>query len=132
MWLPFVSPAVGCANHVPACQKTDCAALQVFQLNSVAATQEGSEVVLRVHDTGAGIDPALLPHIFDLFTQAKRSLARSEGDLGLGLALVKRLVELHGGRVEAFSTPGIGSEFVVRLPATTLQVLLHAPVSPDV
>ena len=88
--------------------------------------------MLRVHDTGAGIDPALLPHIFDLFTQAKRSLARSEGDLGLGLALVKRLVELHGGRVEAFSTPGIGSEFVVRLPATTLQVLLHAPVRPDV
>ncbi|RLS76220.1 MAG: ATP-binding protein [Planctomycetota bacterium] len=71
---------------------------------------------MRVRDTGVGISPALLPHIFDLFTQADRSLDRSQGGLGIGLALVQRLTELHGGKVEAFSTLGEGSEFVVRLP----------------
>jgi PAS domain S-box-containing protein len=74
-------------------------------------------VVLRIKDTGVGIKPELLPRVFDLFTQADRSLARSEGGLGIGLTLVKGLVELHGGTVEAFSEgPGKGSEFVVRLP----------------
>ncbi|MCY2989177.1 MAG: hybrid sensor histidine kinase/response regulator, partial [Planctomycetota bacterium] len=80
--------------------------------------QEGQECVLRVRDTGPGIAPALLPRIFDLFTQAKRSLDRSEGGLGIGLALVQQLTELHGGKVEATSTLGQGSEFVVRLPVT--------------
>jgi CheY-like chemotaxis protein len=75
-----------------------------------------SSVVIRVRDTGVGISPALLPHIFDLFTQADRSLDRSQGGLGIGLALVQQLTELHGGTVEAFSTLGEGSEFVVRLP----------------
>lgn len=80
--------------------------------------QEEDQVVLRVRDTGIGIAPDLLPHIFDLFTQADRSLDRSQGGLGIGLALVQRLVELHGGTVQAFSAgPGQGSEFVVRLPA---------------
>ncbi len=83
---------------------------------SVAVQQEGNEAVLRVRDTGVGIAPELLPHIFDLFTQAERSLDRSQGGLGIGLCLVQRLVEMHGGRVEAFSTLGQGSEFVVRLP----------------
>jgi PAS domain S-box-containing protein len=78
--------------------------------------QEGNAAVLRVQDTGVGIHPDLLPHIFDLFTQADRSLARSEGGLGIGLSLVRRLVELHGGTVEAHSLVGQGSEFVVRLP----------------
>ena len=73
-------------------------------------------VVIRVRDTGVGISPKLLPHVFDLFTQADRSLDRSQGGLGIGLALVQRLTELHGGKVEAFSTMGEGSEFVVRLP----------------
>ena len=72
--------------------------------------------MLRVRDTGPGIAPALLPRIFDLFTQAKRSLDRSQGGLGIGLALVQRLTELHGGTVEVYSTVGQGSEFVVRLP----------------
>ena len=64
-----------------------------------------------------GIGPDLLPHVFDLFTQGDRSLARSEGGLGLGLTLVKSLVEMHGGSVQALSDgPGKGSEFVVRLP----------------
>ena len=78
--------------------------------------QEGQECVLRVRDTGVGITPELLPRVFDLFTQAERSLDRSQGGLGIGLALVHRLTELHGGTVEAYSTFGKGSEFVIRLP----------------
>ena len=78
--------------------------------------QEGDECVLRVRDTGVGITPALLPCIFDLFTQAERSLDRSQGGLGIGLALVQQLTKLHGGKVEASSVLGQGSEFVVRLP----------------
>ena len=79
----------------------------------------GDECVLRVRDTGVGIAPELLPHIFDLFTQAERSLDRSQGGLGIGLALVQRIVEMHQGRVDARSTLGQGSEFVVRLPLMT-------------
>jgi PAS domain S-box-containing protein len=78
--------------------------------------QEGEEVVLRVRDTGVGIAPELVPRIFDLFTQAERSLDRSQGGLGIGLTLVHKLVELHGGKVEVVSVLGQGSEFVVRLP----------------
>jgi PAS domain S-box-containing protein len=78
--------------------------------------QEGGEALLRVRDTGVGIAPEVLPRIFDLFTQAERSLDRSQGGLGIGLALVRRLVEMHGGTVEASSALGQGSEFVVRLP----------------
>ena len=77
--------------------------------------QEGDESVLRVRDTGVGIAPEILPRIFDLFTQAERSLDRSQGGLGIGLALVQRLVEMHGGSVTASSILGKGSEFVVRL-----------------
>jgi len=78
--------------------------------------EEGSDCVLRVRDTGVGIAPELLPRIFDLFTQAERSLDRSQGGLGIGLALVQRLVEMHHGKVEVHSSLGQGSEFVVRLP----------------
>ena len=77
---------------------------------------QGQECVLRVRDDGEGISPTLMPRLFDLFTQAERSLDRSQGGLGIGLALVKRLTELHGGNVEANSVLGQGSEFVVRLP----------------
>ena len=84
----------------------------------LTAQQEGGEVVVRVRDTGAGITPELLPRIFDLFTQADRTLDRSQGGLGIGLSLVQKLVELHGGTVEARSAGlGQGSEFIVRLPA---------------
>jgi signal transduction histidine kinase/CheY-like chemotaxis protein len=80
--------------------------------------QEDSQAVLRVRDTGTGIAPELLPHIFDLFTQAEWPADRAEGGLGIGLALVRRLVELHAGAITASSAgPGKGSEFVVRLPA---------------
>ena len=84
--------------------------------SAVPLTEPAAECVIRVRDTGVGISPALLPCVFDLFTQAERSLDRSQGGLGIGLALVQRLTELHGGTVEAFSTLGQGSEFVVRLP----------------
>ena len=83
---------------------------------SIAVQQEGNEAVLRVKDTGIGIAPVLLPRIFELFTQAERSLARSQGGLGIGLCVVQRLVEMHGGRVDVESTLGSGSEFVIRLP----------------
>ena len=83
---------------------------------TVSVQQEGNDAVLRVRDSGVGIAPELLPHVFELFTQAERSLARSEGGLGIGLCLVKRLVEMHRGTVTAYSTLGDGSEFVVRLP----------------
>jgi len=82
----------------------------------VTVQQAGEEAVLRVRDTGVGIAPEILPRIFDLFTQAERSLDRSQGGLGIGLALVQRLVEMHGGTVAASSALGQGSEFVVRLP----------------
>jgi PAS domain S-box-containing protein len=82
----------------------------------VTLQKEETVAVLRVKDTGVGIAPEILPRIFDLFTQTKQSLDRSQGGLGIGLALVQRLVELHGGMVEATSTVGQGSEFVVRLP----------------
>jgi signal transduction histidine kinase/CheY-like chemotaxis protein len=78
---------------------------------------EDDQAVVRVRDTGMGIPPEMLSSIFDLFTQADRSLDRSQGGLGIGLTLARRLVEMHGGGVEAHSTgPGRGSEFVVRLP----------------
>ena len=84
----------------------------------LAAERDGREVVVRVRDTGIGIPPDMLSAVFDLFTQMDRSLDRSQGGLGVGLTLVKRLVELHGGTVEARSEgPGRGSEFEVRLPA---------------
>ncbi|RZJ85280.1 MAG: response regulator [Massilia sp.] len=78
---------------------------------------EDDEAVIAVADNGQGIEPQVLPYIFDLFTQAERTPDRSQGGLGIGLALVKNLVALHGGRVEAYSEgPNQGSEFVVRLP----------------
>ena len=80
--------------------------------------QQPGECTLRVRDTGIGISADLLPHVFELFTQAAPTSGRSRGGLGIGLALVQRLVELHHGRVEAHSVLGEGTEFVVTLPAT--------------
>ena len=79
--------------------------------------RDGQDVVIRVRDDGEGISPDLLPKIFELFVQGTRTIARSEGGLGLGLALVRNLVTLHGGTVKASSAGiGQGSEFEVRLP----------------
>jgi len=87
------------------------------------ARAEADEVVIVVEDSGVGIDPALLPQVFDLFIQADRSLERKQGGLGLGLTLVRRLVEMHGGRVEAASAgPGFGSAFTIRLPRLAAEV----------
>jgi signal transduction histidine kinase/ActR/RegA family two-component response regulator len=85
----------------------------------LAVTLDGSEIVMAIEDNGTGIAPDVLPHIFDLFTQGPRSLARSEGGLGVGLNVVRNLVAMHGGRVVAAS-PGIGegSTFTVRLPVS--------------
>jgi PAS domain S-box-containing protein len=78
---------------------------------------EADHVVIAVRDNGRGIAPELVPCVFDLFTQGERTLDRSEGGLGVGLSLVKRLVELHGGTIEATSDGlGCGSRFTVRLP----------------
>lgn len=96
--------------------------------NAVKFTGEGGRIALilekfnyhaliRVRDNGAGMLPELLPRVFDLFTQGQAGRDRALGGLGIGLSLVKSLVELHGGKVEAHSDgPGLGSEFVVRLP----------------
>jgi len=79
--------------------------------------REDGEAVIRVTDNGCGIEPELLPRIFDLFVQGDQSIARSEGGLGIGLTLLRSLVELHGGRVDVRSDgSGRGSAFTVRLP----------------
>jgi len=83
----------------------------------LTAAEEEGEVVVRVRDNGIGIAADMLPRVFDLFTQAPSALDRSEGGIGIGLAMVGNLVQLHGGTVQAFSDGrGRGSEFVVRLP----------------
>jgi len=83
----------------------------------IAARLHDDQVELAITDTGAGIPKELLPTIFDLFVQGKTTIHRSEGGLGIGLAVVKNLVQLHGGTVEARSDgPGKGSVFVIRLP----------------
>src|SRR5262249_31219350 len=82
----------------------------------LTAGREGGEVVVRVRDSGVGIEPELLPCIFGMFIQAGRPTGHAQGGLGIGLGLVKSLVEMHGGTAEAHSEgPGTGSEFVVRL-----------------
>jgi signal transduction histidine kinase len=87
-------------------------------LIGLTVEQSGGEAVFRVADNGIGISAEMLPKVFELFTQVERSLDRSQGGLGVGLTVVKRLVEMHGGRVEASSSgAGGGSEFTVRLPA---------------
>ncbi len=92
------------------------------------ARLQGAQVRLSVRDEGSGIAPEFLPHIFDLFAQADQSLDRSQGGLGIGLTLVKHLVELHGGRVWAVSEGlGRGTELVVCLPARQAREAAPAP-----
>jgi PAS domain S-box-containing protein len=91
------------------------------------STTPEPQVVISVSDNGMGIDPSLLPRVFELFVQASRTLDRAHGGLGIGLTIVHRLVRLHGGSIEARSDgPGKGAEFVVRLP-----ILKRAPATPD-
>jgi CheY-like chemotaxis protein len=83
----------------------------------LTAESTNGEVAVRVRDTGAGLAPELLPHVFDIFVQGDRSLDRARGGLGIGLTIVRQLVELHGGRVKAWSDGiGKGSEFTIHLP----------------
>jgi two-component system CheB/CheR fusion protein len=85
----------------------------------VTVSRDQDDAVISVRDAGIGIPPEMLPRVFDLFVQADRSLARSQGGLGIGLTLVRRLVALHAGSVTAHSEGlGRGSEFIVRLPAS--------------
>jgi len=85
---------------------------------TLTAKKEGKEVVVRITDTGVGIPPEVLPRVFELFTQVDRTMNRSQGGLGIGLALVQQIVALHGGSVSAHSEGvGKGAEFIVRLPA---------------
>ncbi|MEP7245518.1 MAG: ATP-binding protein [Gammaproteobacteria bacterium] len=84
---------------------------------SLECRSDGTNAVLRIRDNGSGISPELLPHIFDLFVQDRRTLDRAEGGLGIGLSLVRELVHLHGGSVSAESAGrGHGSTFEIRLP----------------
>lgn len=86
----------------------------------IVTAREPDAAVVRVSDSGVGIEPAMIDSIFELFAQGRVSLARSEGGLGIGLTLVKRLVEQHGGSVSAASDgPGKGSTFEMRLPLAT-------------
>jgi signal transduction histidine kinase/ActR/RegA family two-component response regulator len=97
----------------------------------VEAVADGEQVQVSVRDNGVGIRPEILPRIFDLFVQEQQDLDRAQGGLGLGLAIVRSLVNLHGGSVEARSDGYMkGSEFIVRLPAADLP-LRHEPPAPE-
>jgi PAS domain S-box-containing protein len=95
---------------------------------SLIAQRHGREAVITVRDTGIGIAPDHLPHLFEMFSQLTPALERSQGGLGVGLSLVKGLVELHGGRVEAYSDGiGKGSEFTIRLPVVDAPASTESP-----
>jgi len=95
----------------------------------VSVDGEAKQAVIRIVDTGVGMAPEMLAHLFQPFAQAEATLDRSRGGLGLGLALVKGLVELHGGTISAHSAGlGQGSEFVVRLPLATGEVAVDRRV----
>ena len=97
----------------------------------IAATAAAGEAVIMVRDNGTGIDPQLLPHVFELFVQGERSLDRSQGGLGIGLSLVRHLVGLHQGRVEVHSAgAGKGTTFKIVLPC--ISAVSAAPPAPAV
>jgi len=99
---------------------------------SLTGTLEGDQVVLRVKDSGIGIDAEMLSNVFDLFVQGTRAIDRREGGLGIGLALVRNLVVLHGGSVSAHSDGADrGSEFTVRLPVTQAAEVSIAQLAPS-
>ena len=132
-----VELSTGVKGTAPATDSSSETLLSQHSTTPVASASPltATECVIRVRDTGVGISPELLPHVFDLFTQAERSLDRSQGGLGIGLALVQRLTNLHGGTVEAHSEAGQGSEFIVRLPlaapeATQSELLVSATNQP--
>jgi CheY-like chemotaxis protein len=90
----------------------------------------GGRAVVRVRDNGIGVAPEMLPKVFDLFVQADSTVGRTEGGLGIGLTLAARLVEMHGGSLQAFSSGiGSGSEFVLELPLASEKALGIAPAA---
>ncbi|HEY6642691.1 HAMP domain-containing sensor histidine kinase [Povalibacter sp.] len=94
----------------------------------LSVESSAGEAIIRVSDDGIGIAPEILPNVFDLFVQADASREHSRGGLGIGLSLVKRIVELHGGTVEACSEgPGCGSTFTVRIPVIDAAVPMTCP-----
>ena len=98
---------------------------------SLSAEMQGEEVVVTIRDSGVGITADMLPNIFEMFTQGDQSLERSQGGLGIGLTLVRRLVTMHGGSVQASSDgANRGSEFVVRLPALSKKTKMASPDRP--
>jgi PAS domain S-box-containing protein len=99
---------------------------------AVSATREGSDVVVSVKDAGIGIPPDRIGDVFEMFTQIHRTFERANGGLGIGLTLVRRLVEMHGGTITAHSAgEGLGSEFVVRLPLAVPTIANPPPPLPD-
>ena len=128
----FINLLINAAKYTP-----DGGAIEVHCEHPRDATQAR----MRVRDNGVGIDKELLPRIFDLFTQADRSLDRSQGGLGIGLSLAHRIVQLHGGRIDAHSPPvdsgatprkdTCGSEFIVELPLVPPPTAVH-PLVPAV
>ena len=94
----------------------------------VNVERQAGEVVISVKDNGIGITAEMLPHVFNIFSQAEAAIVRSQGGLGIGLSLAQRLVDLHGGTIQARSMgPGRGAEFVVRLPAATPDAIADPP-----
>jgi signal transduction histidine kinase len=115
----FVDPAVEC-SPIPGEMSRLIAAKDWSLL-----VRDKDSAVLEVADTGLGIDPETIRRLFEPFAQADRSLDRSRGGLGLGLALVKGMVELHGGQVSAHSDgPGTGSRFTVKFPLDEREVVV--------
>ncbi len=99
---------------------------------TLSARRDGTDLEIRVCDNGIGIPPDMLPQVFGLFTQVDSTAQRSRGGLGIGLNLVKTLVEMHYGTVEARSAgPGAGSEFVIRLPMATLRAPFEDAPAPN-
>jgi CheY-like chemotaxis protein len=100
---------------------------------SLCAEPTGNKLVITVSDTGIGIPHDLLPRVFDMFTQADQAIQHSPGGLGIGLTLVKQLVEMHGGSVRAFSDgPGKGSSFEICLPAVEMEKIDAPPTKQEV
>ena len=98
---------------------------------SLTGTLTAAELILSVKDSGIGLDPKAIPTLFEMFSQLETAIDRAEGGLGIGLALVKGFVGLHGGRVEATSAgPGKGSEFTIHLPRSIVMLKTAEPAPP--
>ncbi|MHA3772304.1 PAS domain S-box protein [Verrucomicrobiota bacterium sgz303538] len=121
IWVTVSSAELPSASSRPA-------AGAVKQVSGDGEEEPAREITISIRDTGVGIPPEKLPQMFEIFTQAERSLDRSEGGLGLGLAIVKMLTEMHGGRVSAWSAGlGKGSTFSIHLPATPAPAVTAQP-----